>query len=274
MKIKFLGTAAAEAFPAIFCDCENCKKALALGGKNIRTRSQSLIDNDLFIDYPCDTYYHAITHNINLLDIKSVLITHIHDDHFYPNDLNWMARGFSCPPEDWHGITVHGSVDIETPLADIVANSRGYLRCESHPAFKPFKVGDYNVTALKATHGTENPYIYVIQKEDKTLLYAQDTGLFLDETWEYLKNSHIHFDMVVMDCTEGTTDISYSSHMGLPRNIKTRDEMFELGLVDHNTKFVLNHFSHNGGNAVYDDFVSIAKENGFITSYEGLEIEI
>ena len=28
------------------------------------------------------------------------------------------------------------------------------------------------------------------------------------------------------------------------------------------------------GDAVYDDFVPIAKENGFITSYEGLEIEI
>ncbi|MBR3592880.1 MAG: hypothetical protein IKK65_04150 [Clostridia bacterium] len=274
MKIKFLGTAAAEAFPAMFCDCENCKKAKALGGINIRTRSQTLIDNNLFIDYPCDTYYHVITHNINLLDVKNVLITHIHDDHFYPNDLNWMARGFSCPPEDWQGITVHGSCDIESPLSEIVANSRGFLRCESHPAFEPFYVGDYKVTALKATHGTENPYIYVIAKENKTLLYAQDTGLLPEETWEYLKNSGLYFDAVVMDCTAGTTDISYSSHMGLPRNIKTRDEMFACGLVDGNTKFILNHFSHNGGDAVYDDFVPIAKENGFITSYEGLEIEI
>lgn len=274
MKIKFLGTAAAEAFPAMFCDCEQCKKARALGGKNIRTRSQTLIDNDLFIDYPCDTYYHAITHKINLLDIKSVLITHIHDDHFYPNDLNWMARGFSRPPEDWHGITVYGSEDIKAPLNEIAKNSRGYLRCESHSAFETFTVGNYTVTALKANHGTENPYIYVIQKEGKTLLYAQDTGLLLDETWEYLKNSNLRFDMVVMDCTAGTTDISYSSHMGLPRNVKTRDELFKYNLVDRDTKFVLNHFSHNGGDAVYDDFVSIAKENGFITSYEGLEIEI
>ncbi len=274
MKIKFLGTAAAEAFPAMFCDCENCKKARALGGKNIRTRSQALIDNDLFIDYSSDTYYHVITHNINLLDIKSVLITHIHDDHFYPNDLNWMARGFSMPPEDWHGITVHGSVDIEVLLSEIVANSREYLKCESHPVFKPFKVDDYTVTALKATHGTENPYIYIIAKDNKTLFYVQDTGLLPEETWEYLRNSNLYFDAVVMDCTAGTTDISYSSHMGLPRNIKTRGQMFEVGLVDSNTKFVLNHFSHNGGDAVYDEFEPIARKNGFITSYEGLEIEI
>ena len=52
MKIKFLGTAAAEAYPAMFCDCENCKKAESLGGKNIRTRSQALIENDMLIDFP------------------------------------------------------------------------------------------------------------------------------------------------------------------------------------------------------------------------------
>ena len=27
MKLKYLGTAAAEGYPAMFCNCENCKKA-------------------------------------------------------------------------------------------------------------------------------------------------------------------------------------------------------------------------------------------------------
>ena len=49
MKIKYLGTAAAEAFPAIFCNCKYCEEARELGGKNIRTRSQSLVNDDLLI---------------------------------------------------------------------------------------------------------------------------------------------------------------------------------------------------------------------------------
>ena len=60
-----------------------------------------------------------------------------------------------------------------------------------------------------------------------------------------------------------------------------KDEKFErlrLNLVqncdDENTKFILNHFSHNGGDAVYDDFSPIAEKNGFIASFEGFEIEI
>ena len=31
MKFKYLGTAAAEGFPAVFCDCEYCKEARKRG---------------------------------------------------------------------------------------------------------------------------------------------------------------------------------------------------------------------------------------------------
>ncbi|HPC76977.1 MAG TPA: carbon-phosphorus lyase, partial [bacterium] len=44
MEIMFLGTAAAEGWPGVFCSCDYCKKARELGGKNIRTRSSVLIE--------------------------------------------------------------------------------------------------------------------------------------------------------------------------------------------------------------------------------------
>ena len=47
MKLQFLGTAAAEGFPALFCQCENCKRARELGGRNIRSRSQALVDGKI-----------------------------------------------------------------------------------------------------------------------------------------------------------------------------------------------------------------------------------
>ena len=49
MKITFLGTAAAEGIPALFCNCQCCTEARRRGGKNLRTRSQSLINDDLLI---------------------------------------------------------------------------------------------------------------------------------------------------------------------------------------------------------------------------------
>ncbi len=60
MRIKYFGTAAAEGFPGLFCSCEACERARKAGGKNIRTRSQALIDRALLIDFPADTYMHVL----------------------------------------------------------------------------------------------------------------------------------------------------------------------------------------------------------------------
>jgi len=60
MRIKYFGTAAAEGFPGLFCSCEACERARKAGGKNIRTRSQALIDRALLIDFTTDTYMHVL----------------------------------------------------------------------------------------------------------------------------------------------------------------------------------------------------------------------
>ena len=50
MKLTYLGTAAAEGWPAAFCNCDGCRAARRLGGRNIRTRSQALVDDALLLD--------------------------------------------------------------------------------------------------------------------------------------------------------------------------------------------------------------------------------
>ena len=54
MKIQFLGTAAAEGIPALFCQCPVCRQARAAGGKEIRTRSGAIIDGKLKLDFGYD----------------------------------------------------------------------------------------------------------------------------------------------------------------------------------------------------------------------------
>ena len=50
MEFQYLGTAAAEGIPALFCGCENCERSRKIGGRAIRTRSQAIIDGTLLID--------------------------------------------------------------------------------------------------------------------------------------------------------------------------------------------------------------------------------
>ena len=274
MNLKFLGTAAAEAMPALFCECENCKKARTLGGKNVRTRSQAIIDGKLLIDFPCDTYHHILQNNIDLSQINHLFITHSHQDHFYPEDLACLNMGFSHPAQNYV-LTVYGSQDIECDMQNIIPQTNGQLTYKKIEPFKPFKVLDYTVTALKAYHGTEHPYIYLVSDGKKTLLYAHDTDYFLDETWDYLIKTKPHINLVSLDCTNCTLDHGdYYGHMGIDENVKCRDKLLELGLIDNNTKVIVNHFSHNGTNSVYDEMVPIAKKHSFLVSYDSMQIEI
>ena len=275
MKIKFLGTAAAEAFPAFFCACDNCKKARKSGGKNIRSRSQAIINDELLIDFPCDSYYHFERFSLDWLKVKACIITHAHSDHFYMKDINCSLNGCSHPQKDWHGFNLYGSCDLEGELEYIKKYNGGYFNFNKIVAFKPFSVADYKITALKALHGTENPYIYIVEKDGKTILYAHDTDIIPDDSMNYIRENKFKFDLVSMDCTEGAFEkIPYVGHMCLGSNLKLKEKLLNIDAIDDKTILVLNHFSHNGLNATYDNFAPVAAKEGFLTSYDGMEIEI
>ena len=76
MKITYYGTAAGEAWPGVFCQCHVCQEARRLGGKNIRTRSQALIDGALLLDLPPDNYLHSLCCGLDLSKVRTLLITH------------------------------------------------------------------------------------------------------------------------------------------------------------------------------------------------------
>ncbi|MCQ2433166.1 MAG: MBL fold metallo-hydrolase, partial [Clostridia bacterium] len=259
MKLKYLGTAAAEGVPALFCGCENCRRAREAGGKNIRSRSQAFVNDKLLIDYPCDTFYHFVNNGIDVLDIQSCIITHIHSDHYYPNDMQYPHPGFSYPPKDWKGFRVYGSEDITPPLEGITASSGGKLCAQVIKPYEPIEIDGLTVTPMKADHGTAHPYIYIISDGKSTMLYAHDTGIFPDETWAYLEKTKPQFDLISLDCTAAAEEeLNYSAHMCLGRNRRVRDRMKEMGLLKPGCHQVLNHFSHNGPQSNYDDFCPVA----------------
>jgi len=279
MKFKYLGTAAAEGIPAIFCNCDTCKKARELGGRNIRTRSQSIIDGSLLIDLPADSYYHMIANNLNFADVGAILISHIHGDHFYPNELEMHKKGFAygCKP-----LTVCGSQDLLVPFTEKVdvhqlwdsEESDNRVKLKVVRDFEQFEILGYKITPIPAVHGTNNPFIYAIEKDGKTILYAHDTDVLPERTIEKIKELGLKFDFISMDCTEGSKILRYVGHMCIDRNVRFRDAFLAAGLADKSTVFAINHFSHNGLNACYDEMLPVANENGFVLSYDGMEIEI
>lgn len=277
MKIQYLGTAAAEGIPAIFCECENCRRSKLAGGKNIRTRSQALIDDCLLIDFPQDTYMHFLKYDIPLAKIKSCLVTHSHQDHLYVDDLVMRKRGFSHI-ENQIPLTFFSDESGANMISDIKSKNNiadDEIMVNQINLYEPFMVEDYKIIALRAAHDIRtSPVVYLIEKDGKTIFYSNDTSEYPKESMDLLKKYKKPIDLISLDCTEACTDATYIGHLSLDRCIKLRKELMEIGVANDKTIFVLNHFSHNGKNVVYDEFVKIAAEHNFEVSYDAMVIEV
>jgi phosphoribosyl 1,2-cyclic phosphate phosphodiesterase len=277
MKIQYIGTAAAEAFPSIFCHCDCCNRSRRAGGKNIRGRSGVVINDTLIVDFPPDIYFQSLKFDIDLGNIENMVITHTHLDHFAVNEL--MMRDLDCfahLPDGKEFINLYGNRNVSLELYEMMNKefgniNRKFVRYTEAKPFKPFFVGDVKVTPLPARHTQrERCLMYIFEQHDKSFLYAHDTGLFLDDTWGYISNKH--FDLVSLDCCFGVLKDG-GGHMGIPDNLIVKDKMFELKCADINTKFIINHFSHNCG-SVHSELEAAAEPHDFIVAYDGMIVNI
>ncbi len=274
MRLQYLGTAAAEGVPDPFCTCEVCRRARLLGGRNVRSRSQAVVDDTLLIDFPCDTFFHCVRHQVDLLNIRHCLITHVHEDHLYPQEILNFRKGFSQVPASFAPFCFYGSEDLADKIGGTVASTDGRVELHRLTPFETVPIAGFAITPLKAAHGTPHPYIYMIEKAGQTLLYAHDTDIFPEETWQFLKTRAPRFDFVSLDCTEAAKrNIYRGAHMCLQLNTECRRLLADAGMTHSGTVFCLNHFSHNGKDALYDDFEKIAAKEGFLTAYDGMIAE-
>ena len=275
MKIKYLGTGAYEGIPALFCTCPICLKAMEKGGKNIRTRSQALIDDKILIDFNADTYSHFITHKIDFTKVKWCFITHSHYDHLDVGDIQIMRPDYSYHP-DYEFTFYSGDKGCRMIREKIEPDfMKDVARCKLLRAFNQEFIPGYRITPLPANHDQNaSPFIFLIEelKTKKHMLYAHDSGFFFEDVFDYLYHNVKHLDLVSLDCT-GATKLGWKDHhMSIDVDKEVIERLKKDGIVDDKTKIVLNHFSHNGG-ANYDDLVKLEKELGVIISYDGLEVE-
>lgn len=274
MKIKYLGTGASEGIPALFCRCPICEEARRRGGRELRSRSQAIIDDKLLIDFPADSYLHIQKYNMDFSSIKNLLITHSHDDHFYPFDLlmRLPAYGHNMGTDVLH---IYGNHEVGEYLKEAaerfsVPEIWDFIEYHEVKAFQKLQIDNYTIYPLPARHmKNENALIYFIESEGKSILYGNDTGVFYDEIWDFLEDKKI--DCVSLDCTMGKYPVD-PVHMGFANDLEIRDKLLHMGCAGKETKWICVHFSHNGG-MLYEEMKEWAGTENFETAWDGMEVE-
>ena len=285
MQLQFLGTSAAEGWPGLFCNCDQCEAARLLGRKNIRTRSQAVlyadsvksggVDDILLIDFPPDTYMHVVQHGLRLDMIKHLIVTHSHDDHFDPKEFFYRCGKFTNPALTLP-LYIYGNEKVEERFNSALSHhnlKELSLGTELHVVenFVPFTAGSYTVTPMPARHDpSERCLIYMIESggsgpSGKRILYGTDTGIFPEETFEFIAGKP--FDLITLDCTH-CSNSEGTNHMGLPDAVDLKRRLDITGCLKPSTKIVLQHFSHYNGTC-YDAMLELAASHSMDVSYDG-----
>ncbi|MHA1734381.1 MAG: MBL fold metallo-hydrolase [Promethearchaeota archaeon] len=219
MELKFLGTAAAEGFPALFCECPHCRDARQRGGRNLRCRSSLLVNGNLLIDYGPDTSAQSIRFNSPLARVENILLTHSHFDHATFGDMLFRSRGFHrrwdlAAATVWANPTTKakfladmvdlfakevggGRPELRPTPEEVEDDLEGFLRLrlEEVRPHQHLQVGPYEVFTVRAHHSEPELAInYAIGDGSAWFLYATDTGPWAPAEWDYLESLELKFD--------------------------------------------------------------------------------
>ena len=279
MKVTFLGTAAAEGIPALWCECPICQQAKELGGKDFRCRCSYLIDSDTMVDFGPDAFRQVADYKIDLTKLARVIFTHPHEDHLAPAEFTWRrAPWFS---QVSHELTVIGAPSIFCTIIAFAATHCNAIYDLRDLRLRPVAVdpglwlqdGDIELLPLRANHCPgQNGMIYVIRRGGRNFLLANDTGYLAESEWECLKG--VRLDLVSIDCTcaFGSPDLR-DNHMGVNTVLAFRDRLAELGCLTPESRVFVNHFSHNG-KALHSDLEAFFLPRGIGVAFDGMCVEL
>lgn len=272
MKLQFLGTAAAEGYPGIFCHCSRCQQARLLGGRNLRYRSALLVNDDLLIDFGPDLLAAAQRFGRDLSQVTNGLVTHAHSDHFYHSNFEMRGGSFTGRTEI-PMLDLFGPRDVKALLNAEYDNLDALrLRLHTVTAFDQWQHSGYQFHAYHAYHAVghlEEALFYSVDDGKHAFLYATDTGPFPADSWRALENQS--FDVIILEETMGGG--TYNQHIGFEQFVEHARRMRASGMLRPGGRIIATHFSHSG-NPLYDDLVAFFAPHAVEVAYDGLAIEL
>jgi phosphoribosyl 1,2-cyclic phosphate phosphodiesterase len=267
--LTFLGTAAAEGYPCLFCRCDNCERARRLGGRSLRLRSSALVNDDLLIDLGPDVLAASLTLGRSLAGVRWCLQTHAHRDHLDTSHLLLRAADHglvgAARLELWASPATLARVAADLP-ADHAALG---VALRAPEPLRPFVLGLYRVTAYPTDHAP-GALLYAIEGGGGSLFYGTDTAALPEATWRALRDARTRFDVVVLDHTYGP-GVDADDHLTAGAFAEHVRRLREEGLLAHGGRVLAHHIAHDS-NPAHPDLAELAARAGYEVAYDGLVV--
>jgi phosphoribosyl 1,2-cyclic phosphodiesterase len=231
VRVRLLGTGAADGWPNPWCACASCADARATGSH--RRQTSVLVDGGVLLDLspalPPD--------GVSLAGVHTVLITHAHPDHCAPFALLW--RHWVWPAEP---LTIVGPADALETCRPWLAPDAPVELGEAEPG-RTVRCRGYEVRMLPADHEVPAVLYDLTAPDGGRLLYATDTGPLPEPAVEAVRDAG--FDVVLMEQTFGDRLDHGTHHLDLATFPVQLDRLRAVGAVTGRTDVVAVHLSHH-----------------------------
>jgi len=269
VRITFTGTGAANGIPGYFQTDRVSEHARKHGGKDVRYRAGAVIDGILKIDWGPDTFACCERLGMRAAEWKHVFFTHSHDDHFAPREFQYLFPPFL--PIEHHKPLVYGNAAIVEGFVGQFDHAEELERILIR-SFVPIEVVGYRVTPIHAYHKLDEDSLNLIfEREQRSILYATDTGVYQEDTWEFLARRNL--DCVILDCTDGMAPSEYWGHLSCEQLLSVAERMRAIGAAHDRTTFCSTHHGSAGG-ATHEELERFFAPHGVLVAFDGLTLEV
>lgn len=253
--LTFLGTCAAD-FNAQLLATEYKDKF----GKDARRASCALLDGKYLIDCGPHAVDALCIEKTELSAITDIFVTHLHSDHFNPENVQKIAK---AKPEK---LRLWVREDAHLPDFENVEIIR-------MPLQKTLTVGkQFTVTGLEANHDRASaPQWLLFEKEGKKFLYALDGAWFINTTYYYLKNTKLALLVLDATCGDYEGDYRIGEHNTIPMLRVMLPSLKTWGITDEHTQIYLSHLAQSL-HAPHDETVKRVEKDGLNVAYDGLKL--
>ncbi|HIC94027.1 MAG TPA: MBL fold metallo-hydrolase [Anaerolineae bacterium] len=255
MRIKFLGTGAAEGIPAINCACFHCRKAREEGGRLVRERSAilfSLPGYELLVDTPPGILNMLAEHGATRID--GIFLTHEHFDHaggleeffYWKADVDLFAA-----KETYRALRKEEWGDKLGEIAFHILYRPGMIT----------RFNDFFLVPFLVLHSVPT-YGLMLREGKKKIVYTSDSALRFSNHARCLMAGA---DLLIVN-TPYFINPPHEAHIGVPDAIELKGQVGARRLI-------LTHFNHY--NRPHDELEEYVRQfEGVEVAYDGMEVEV